>query len=144
MDKKELKFILQEGEGQFIEFKESFDSSLAKEIIAFANVPKIDTQENYFYITFKPNSEYLKMVSKKDIIKDTAKDTLKDTVKLLSKNEKIILAEIGKEPKITSKELSVLLSINLRNAKNNISKLKQKGLLKRIGSAKGGCWKIIK
>ena len=26
MNKKELKFILQEGEGQFVEFKESFDS----------------------------------------------------------------------------------------------------------------------
>ena len=37
MNKKELKFILQEGEGQFIEFKESFDKSLAKEIVAFAN-----------------------------------------------------------------------------------------------------------
>ncbi len=37
MNKKELDFILQEGEGQFIEFKESFDNSLAKEIIAFAN-----------------------------------------------------------------------------------------------------------
>ncbi|MCK5459756.1 putative DNA binding domain-containing protein [Candidatus Parcubacteria bacterium] len=38
MNKKELKFILQQGEGQFIEFKESFDSkNLSKEIVAFAN-----------------------------------------------------------------------------------------------------------
>jgi ATP-dependent DNA helicase RecG len=38
MDKKELNLILQEGEGQFIEFKENFDSkSLGKEIVAFAN-----------------------------------------------------------------------------------------------------------
>ena len=38
MDKKELELILQEGEGQFIEFKENFDSkTLAKEIVAFAN-----------------------------------------------------------------------------------------------------------
>ena len=33
----ELNFILQQGEGQFIEFKEDFDKSLAKEIVAFAN-----------------------------------------------------------------------------------------------------------
>lgn len=33
MTKEELKFILQEGEGQFVEFKESFDSkNLSKEI----------------------------------------------------------------------------------------------------------------
>lgn len=33
----ELKQILQKGEGQFIEFKENLDNSLAKEITAFAN-----------------------------------------------------------------------------------------------------------
>ena len=38
MDKKEFEFILKQGEGQFIEFKENFDSKhLAKEIVAFAN-----------------------------------------------------------------------------------------------------------
>jgi len=37
MNKKELEFILQQGEGQYIEFKVSFDKSLAKEIVAFAN-----------------------------------------------------------------------------------------------------------
>jgi len=37
MNRKELEFILQQGEGQYIEFKESFDKSLAKEIVAFAN-----------------------------------------------------------------------------------------------------------
>ena len=38
MDESELKFILHSGEGQSIEFKESFDpKSLAKEIVAFAN-----------------------------------------------------------------------------------------------------------
>lgn len=37
MKKEELYFILQEGEGLKIEFKESFDKSIAKEIVAFAN-----------------------------------------------------------------------------------------------------------
>ncbi|MFH1729780.1 MAG: RNA-binding domain-containing protein [Pseudomonadota bacterium] len=37
MNKKELDFIIKQGEGQHIEFKESFDKSLVKEIIAFAN-----------------------------------------------------------------------------------------------------------
>ena len=38
MDKKEFDFILQEGEGLKVEFKESFDGkSIAKEIVAFAN-----------------------------------------------------------------------------------------------------------
>jgi len=37
MNKTELNLILQEGEGQFIEFKENLDKKFAKEIIAFAN-----------------------------------------------------------------------------------------------------------
>jgi ATP-dependent DNA helicase RecG len=38
MEEKELKFILQEGEGYKIEFKESFDpKNLSKEFVAFAN-----------------------------------------------------------------------------------------------------------
>lgn len=37
MNKKELNFILQEGEGFKIEFKVSCDKSLAKEIVAFTN-----------------------------------------------------------------------------------------------------------
>ena len=38
MNGKKLDFILQEGEGQYIEFKESFDNkNFAKEIVAFAN-----------------------------------------------------------------------------------------------------------
>lgn len=37
MDEKELNFILQEGEGLKIEFKETLDKSLSKEMVAFAN-----------------------------------------------------------------------------------------------------------
>ncbi len=37
MDKKELNFILQKGEGFKIEFKQAFDKSIAKEMVAFAN-----------------------------------------------------------------------------------------------------------
>jgi ATP-dependent DNA helicase RecG len=38
IDKKEMDFILNEGEGQFIEFKENLDSkNLAKEVVAFTN-----------------------------------------------------------------------------------------------------------
>ena len=37
MNKKELKFLISEGEGYNLEFKETFSSELAKEICAFAN-----------------------------------------------------------------------------------------------------------
>ena len=37
LTKSDIEIILQEGEGQKIEFKKSFSQSLAKEIVAFAN-----------------------------------------------------------------------------------------------------------
>ena len=60
------------------------------------------------------------------------------------KNEKAILNEMSKNPNITAEELSLLLKINIRNTKKNMEKLKQKGLLKRIGPDKGGYWKVLK
>lgn len=76
--------------------------------------------------------------------KDTERDTEKDTEKLLSKEEKNILKLFRDNPKITSEELSKLLEINLRNTKKRISKLKEKGLINRIGPDKGGHWEITK
>ena len=35
-------------------------------------------------------------------------------------------------------------NINIRNIEKNIAKLKQKNILKRIGSNKKGYWKVIK
>ena len=74
--------------------------------------------------------------------KDTIRDTLKDTIKLSISQEKII-NEIKANPDITAEKLSAVLKINLRNAKKNIAKLKEIGLLKRIGPAKGGYWEIV-
>ena len=45
---------------------------------------------------------------------------------------------------ITTKELSDKVKISQRKVKENIGKLKEKGRIKRIGSAKGGHWKISK
>jgi ATP-dependent DNA helicase RecG len=79
----------------------------------------------------------------KNTVKDTIRDTVKDTVKFLSKNEHKIYEIFKHNPKITSVELSEIIGINLRNTKKNIEKLKEKGLIKRIGPAKGGYWKIM-
>lgn len=56
--------------------------------------------------------------------------------------DKIILL-IKKNPNITVKELSLKVGLSVRGVEWNISKLKEKGKLKRIGSTKKGQWKII-
>lgn len=74
--------------------------------------------------------------------KVTEKVTKKVTKKV-TENQRKILDNISKNSSITVKELSKIVGISERKIKENTSKLKKKGLLKRIGPAKGGYWKVI-
>jgi len=45
---------------------------------------------------------------------------------------------------ISAKELSGIVGISQRKIQENISWLKEKGLIKRIGPDKGGYWAVVK
>ena len=68
-------------------------------------------------------------------------DSVKEFLKQ-QPNQLRILEELSKNPHITGKELAGLIGISERKTKANISKLKQKKLLKRIGLDKGGHWEV--
>jgi len=53
------------------------------------------------------------------------------------------LSIIEKYPEITIPELSAIVKISERKMKENIAKLKAKGLIERIGPDKGGHWRVI-
>ena len=46
-------------------------------------------------------------------------------------------------PNITIKEISDIIKISSRAIKKNILKLKEENKLKRVGSSKGGYWKVL-
>ena len=71
--------------------------------------------------------------------KTAPKTVVKTVVKTVGK----ILSLINENPKITREELSAKTGLTIRGVEWNLAKLKQKGLLKRIGPAKGGYWEII-
>jgi ATP-dependent DNA helicase RecG len=74
----------------------------------------------------------------------TFKKPIEKWTKKLGENE-VKIIELMKENKyVTTKELSGHIKISTTAIDNNISKLKKKGILKRIGPAKGGYWEIIK
>jgi len=92
----------------------------------------------HFYIVFKPTKSYLEMA--KDV--KVGEKGIEKRTKKITKNQKIILKKMLKDSKITILELSKTVGISNSKIKKNIAKLKQKGLLKRIGSNKGGYWEV--
>jgi len=61
----------------------------------------------------------------------------------LSDRQKGILEVIKENSQITRKELSANIGINQSAIQKHLDKLKQKGILKRIGPDKGGYWEVI-
>lgn len=61
----------------------------------------------------------------------------------LNKNQKLILKSMMENVHISAKDLSEIVNISQRKVEENISKLKKKGVLQRIGSPRSGYWKVM-
>jgi len=62
----------------------------------------------------------------------------------LEEKDKLILLKIESNPKLSTRELSELLSIPFRSVQRYISNLREKGFIERVGANKNGYWKVIK
>ena len=71
------------------------------------------------------------------------KRVLKEVLKGLTENQEKIISEVKKNPKITSEELAEIVGISSRKIRDNMKKLKDTGILKRVGGRKEGRWEII-
>ena len=92
---------------------------------------KFEYYKHSFYIELRDN--------KFDMESSSLKSQEKSSEKSSEKSLKII-----KESKnITINELSKKLNLTTRAIEKNLSKLKADGKLKRIGSDKGGYWKVL-
>ena len=88
---------------------------------------------NFFIVTFTRTKKVGEKVTKKLGIKLGVK---------LGENEIKILELMRDNKYITTKELSEHIKISTTAVDNNISKLKKKELIRRIGSPKGGHWEV--
>ena len=62
----------------------------------------------------------------------------------ITENQQKIIKNIDEYPHISASELAVSVGISKRKIEKNLSKLKTKGLIERIGPDKGGYWKVVK
>jgi len=61
----------------------------------------------------------------------------------LTENQINIIEAIQCNNKITQLELAKVIGISTTSKENNLRKLRQLGVVKRIGPAKGGYWEVI-
>jgi len=108
-------------------------------------LPEIDVKENYFYITFKQNKDYLELKaqeSHQDVAKRSPTSHQDITSTLTVVNERELLELISQNEKITAEELAEKLSLSKRQILRHIARLKKKDVLERIGAHYGGYWRI--
>ena len=110
-------------------------------IINVRNLLKENGNKDLEYVLHELETKaviYSQIFKEKDLERDLEKD-----LENLGEKQRRIIKEIKKNPKITQEELSRIVGINEKNIRNNISKLKKKGLIKRVGPDKGGYWEVI-
>lgn len=76
-----------------------------------------------------------------DITETENKVTVKVTQKV-TVNQKKIIEAIKKNPFITQEELSQIIGLSRKSIVQNMKKLQENGLLKRVGADKNGHWEI--
>ncbi len=95
----------------------------------------------FFAVTlWRPDERELgRMVGKPSPQKTPQKTPQKPT-----KREEEVLAFISKNSTSTRAEIALKLELSPETVKEYLAKLKEKGLLKRIGPDKGGYWEVLK
>ena len=112
------------------------------DIIKKANLPqpKIEEFADGIQIIFFKNLAY-KTYSLKSTISEDYKEFISE--KTSEKTSEKIINFIRKQSDVTIEELAKKLQKSTRAIELQLTKLKTKGIIKRIGPAKGGYWEVI-
>jgi ATP-dependent DNA helicase RecG len=102
--------------------------------------PLLDVSDVRFGITFERPD--LQKMSVEERMEKYAKVGEKVGEKL-SENQRKIIESIKENSTISIVDLAKNIGIAEKNIEENLKKLKDKGIIKRVGPAKGGYWEII-
>ncbi|MBF0572125.1 MAG: putative DNA binding domain-containing protein [Candidatus Omnitrophica bacterium] len=107
--------------------------------------PIIDVSDAVFSITFeRPDLQKMSIEQRREAYQAKVGEKVSEKVsEKLTLNQERILDLIRKDRTISIVELAKQVRIAEKNIGNNLKALKNKGLIKRIGPAKGGHWEIV-
>lgn len=101
--------------------------------------PVLNNERNDFLVTFY-NGEYPELLPEK--LKNVTRNVTTNVTEKLENTERKILELLKEKPEMTQEELSKIIKVAPMTIKRNTTKLKEKGILERVGSTKKGYWKI--
>lgn len=101
--------------------------------------PFFEELQGGFRVTVYSDKEDLLFKKVGDRVGDRVGDKVGEK---LTDNQRKIITAISANKKISTAELSKVVGIANKNIETNVKKLKELGLLNRIGSAKGGYWEV--
>jgi ATP-dependent DNA helicase RecG len=102
-------------------------------------IPVFETTMGGIMVTIERPGNGKKLQTKDN---DTNK-VVDKVVDKLTNNQKSIIEIIKINPSVSARELVPQVGISHRKIQENIAKLKEYGIIERIGSPKGGHWEII-
>ncbi|WP_251440282.1 RNA-binding domain-containing protein [Veillonella intestinalis] len=104
----------------------------------------MNSYKNHIYNINSEKEELLKIKYKQGIETDEGKKFLHtiSVLPLLNKTRLAILEHMARDPFITQKQLTELLSISIATVANNIAFLKANSYVTRIGPDRGGYWQV--
>ena len=106
-------------------------------------LPEVEIKSSGVMVKCVPSRIYMDLLGKMKYKNAPINDPINDPINITETEIKIIEL-IQQNSQITRLELANTLKINESTIKRNINKLKNKGILKRIGANKNGHWEIIK
>ena len=115
--------------------------------------PVYDTGMSGLMLTFQANPEHLieglgeagaTSILEEKVGEKVGKKVGENAGKRLTRNQQQILELLRQHPHMAARELARQVGISSRKIEQNIARLKELQLLKRIGPARGGHWEVLK
>ena len=78
------------------------------------------------------------------VVENVVEDVVEDVVEKLSSRQLEILNMIKDNPNLSAVKISSILSINVRTIQRDLKRLKELGLISRVGADRGGKWNLLK
>ncbi|MCD6590521.1 MAG: winged helix-turn-helix transcriptional regulator [Candidatus Aenigmarchaeota archaeon] len=94
-------------------------------------------------VEFKIGSNWFRVVFKRKLV-EKFPEKWSERWSELSERQKEIVRLLEENPRISRAKLAEKLGINPSAVQKHLKKLKEKGIITRVGPAKGGYWKVLK